>query len=165
MSNSPLSIYLNDHLAMMTSENELALRCSDNNEDSSLGEYLKQYANEQAEQANVIRQMIVAADAEESSFKQAVGWLAEKAGRLKPNGGGSSYTQLARLLELEGLLFFANARLTMWKTLEGVDFGVEESAESARTAQQQTQQQISILQEHHQQAARIALAASPTTTG
>ena len=49
--------------------------------------------------------------------KQVVGWLGEKAGRLKPNGQLRGYSPLSRLVELEGLALGVTGKLALWKAL------------------------------------------------
>ena len=50
-------------------------------------------------------------------MKVGAGWLAEKAGRLKPNGRLIGYSALGRLLELEALSGGVNAKLGLWRAL------------------------------------------------
>ncbi len=49
--------------------------------------------------------------------KVALGWTAEKVGRLKPNGRLRGYSPLGRLLELEGLLAGIHAKQALWRAL------------------------------------------------
>ena len=55
--------------------------------------------------------------------KPAGAWVAEKLGRLKPNGRLHGYSPLSRVLELEGLLIGITGKMALWKALaelEGV---------------------------------------------
>jgi hypothetical protein len=45
------------------------------------------------------------------------GWLAERIGRVKPNGRIVGYSPLSRLLELEGLEGGVEAKLALWRSL------------------------------------------------
>ena len=49
--------------------------------------------------------------------RRAVGWAAEKAGRLKPNGQLRGYSPLSLLVELEGLALGVTGKLALWKAL------------------------------------------------
>ncbi|HWC07845.1 MAG: hypothetical protein QOE75_1827 [Solirubrobacterales bacterium] len=89
-------------------------------------------------------------------LKPAAGWIAEKLGRLKPNGQLRGYSPLSRLVELEGLYIGISGKARLWKVLEanvgdgvpGVDFAqLGERADRQRT-------EVEALQE---EAARLAL--------
>ena len=49
--------------------------------------------------------------------KIALGWTAEKVGRLKPDGRLRGYSPLGRLLELEGLLAGVHGEPALWRAL------------------------------------------------
>ncbi len=49
--------------------------------------------------------------------KVALGWLAEKAGRLKPNGHLFSRSPLSDVLELESMLLGVQGKASCWRTL------------------------------------------------
>jgi hypothetical protein len=51
-------------------------------------------------------------------FKPAGAWVAEKLGRLKPNGQLRGYSPLSRLIELEGLYMGISGKARLWKVLE-----------------------------------------------
>jgi hypothetical protein len=52
--------------------------------------------------------------------KNLVFWVAEKAGRLKPNGQLTGYSPLSRMIEIEGLITGVNGKRSLWLTLEGL---------------------------------------------
>ena len=52
--------------------------------------------------------------------KVAVGWAAEKMGRLKPNAQLRGYSPLSPLVELEGLLVGIQGKLSLWRALAEV---------------------------------------------
>lgn len=89
-------------------------------------------------------------------LKPAAGWIAERLGRLKPNGQLRGYSPLSRLIELECLYIGISGKARLWKALEanlgdtvpGVDFAaLGERADRQRT-------EVEALQE---EAARLAL--------
>lgn len=75
-------------------------------------------------------------------IKPVAAWLAEKVGRLKPNGQLRGYSPLSRMIELEGLYIGISGKARLWKALDGtvgerlpeVDFGaLGERADQQRT--------------------------------
>lgn len=93
-------------------------------------------------------------------LKPAAAWLAEKLGRLKPNGQLRGYSPLSRLVELEGLYIGISGKSRLWKVLDGTASGrlpgTDFAALGARADAQRTE--VEQLQE---EAARLAIS-SPT---
>src|SRR4051794_20954345 len=98
-----LSIYLNDHLAGATGALELAKRAASENEDSELGTFLAGLVTEIAEDRETLMDIMATLGASVDHPKRAAAWLAEKAGRLKPNGHWLTYSPLSPLIELDVL--------------------------------------------------------------
>lgn len=153
MSDEALHIYLDDHLALMTAETELAKRVARENEGAELAAFLDDYTFEVQRQKQALEQPLGALDAGKRMAKQAAGWLAEKLGRLKPNDSLSGYTDLARVIELEGLIAAADARMMLWQTLGHIQ---RLSALGSAQLKVKTEQQLAKLREHHEQAAKLA---------
>lgn len=113
-----LSIYLNDHLGGSTVGRELVHRAAKSNRGTEYGAFLEGLAREIDEDRetllSVMRDLGVGID----RVKVAGGWVAEKAGRLKPNGHLLSYSPLSRVVELEGLLLGVRGKLGLWTALE-----------------------------------------------
>jgi hypothetical protein len=107
---SLLSIYLNDHLAAATAGVELARRTAKAH-DGERGQELSRLADEIAEDRESLRGLMKRLDVEENGVKVAAGWLAEKAGRLKPNGHLVSRSPLSDVLEVEALRAGTAARV------------------------------------------------------
>lgn len=157
MSVSARTIYLDDHLALMTGELELLERVQGENSGSALGESVKQFVGEVTRQQDRVRQVLRAAGGNSNSIKQAAAWLGEKIGRLKPNGGFSGYTDLARVIELETLMSLAFARILMWSVVRRTEaLQLSLSPSELATFEEQSQAQLEKLQEHH----RIAMDAA-----
>ncbi len=55
------------------------------------------------------------------TFKVAAAWMAERIGRLKPNGQLTGYSPLSRLLEIEGLCALISGARSMWLALARLD--------------------------------------------
>lgn len=118
MNESRLKIYLNDHLALLVGERELARRCHRENQHGSLAEFLDRLIAELSNQQAVLRDVLKRISGTESPLKQGAAWLSEKLGRLKFNDSLVSYSELSRLLELEGLALAALERVFLWETLD-----------------------------------------------
>jgi|1185.fasta_scaffold26128_2 hypothetical protein len=109
---SPLSIYLNDHLAGSTAGLELARRLHDD----SLAEEIEE---DRETLMDVMRRL----DVDRDELRLAIAWGAEKALRLKPGG---------HLHDAEALSLGVEGKLVLWVALrhargddprlEGIDF-------------------------------------------
>jgi hypothetical protein len=115
-----LSIYLNDHLAGSVAALEVARRSRSSNDGSPLGDYLETFIEELREDQSVVESILDAIDAKPDRIKQMAAWIAEKAGRLKLNGQITGYSDLSRLLEVEGLALGVEGKLSLWRSLQQV---------------------------------------------
>lgn len=144
-----LTVYMQDHLALMTGETELIARTLRENAGGPLGEFLDRLAADQRNQRAVAEQILKRLGTGPSRVKQGLAWLTEKVGRLKLNGTLTEYSPLSRQLELEALAATALDRLAMWETLDAVfradprfeDFEVGPFADESR-------RHLDALQEH-----------------
>ena len=59
-----------------------------------------------------------ALEIKENPAKNATAWLSEKIGRLKLNGRIMGYSELSRLIEVEGLSLGVKGKQALWKTLK-----------------------------------------------
>jgi hypothetical protein len=119
---SPLSIYLNDHLAGSAAGLELARRVGD-------GTLAGEIEEDRATLIDVMRRLGVDTD----DARQAIAWIGEKALRVKPGG---------RLHDLEALSLGVEGKRVLWEALrharagdprlDGIDF----AALSARAQSQ-----------------------------
>jgi hypothetical protein len=117
-SGDPLAIYLNDHLAGSTAGVELARRAASNNAGTDYGSVLSGIAREVEEDRATLEALMDRLGVGRDRIKTAAAWIAEKAGRLKPNGQLRSYAPLSRLEELELLLIGVSGKLAMWRALD-----------------------------------------------
>jgi hypothetical protein len=113
-----LAIYLNDHLAGSTGGIQLARRTrAANREEPEFGAPLTRLVEEiEADQAT-LEAVMKASDVSRDRVKPAGAWVAEKLGRLKPNGQLRGYSPLSRVLELEGLALGITGKLRLWTLL------------------------------------------------
>jgi hypothetical protein len=117
VSDSRLNIYINDHLALLVAELDLAKRCHGNNSRGELGDFLSQLLNDLQTEKALLGQMLDQLGSSENLAKQAMAWIAEKAGRFKLNDSILCYSQLSRLIELEMLYLGAVERHSFWENL------------------------------------------------
>ncbi|MGH3046530.1 MAG: hypothetical protein ACRDNC_05925 [Gaiellaceae bacterium] len=113
-----LSIYLRDHLAGATAGRELARRALANSEGTDLEPALSRLAGEIDEDREDLVRLMGELGIRPSRTKIALGWLAERAGRLKLNGRLVRSSPLSRLVELEGLTLGVSGKQCLWAGLE-----------------------------------------------
>lgn len=123
MNDTRLNIYLNDHLALMVGEIDLASRCESSNRETPLGDFLHRLGVEVEAQKSIVSDLIRRAGGSESIVKKGAAWFAEKLGRFKLNDSVLRYSDLSRLIELEALSAAAQERLALWDTLNAVAGG------------------------------------------
>jgi hypothetical protein len=114
-----LAIYLNDHLAGATLGVELARRLRSSNQgDAEFGPPLAQLCAEIEADRDTLVRLMERLDVRRDPLKPALAKLAEKLGRLKPNGRLRSYSPLSRVLELEIISGGIGGKLQLWNALE-----------------------------------------------
>jgi hypothetical protein len=157
VSNKLLRIYLNDHLAGSAAGRELAKRCLKNNAGNALGRYLHELLPQIEEDQAVLESVLDRLGEPKDRVKPAFAWAVEKVGRLKLNGQLTGYSDLSRLLEVEGLSLGVEGKLSLWATLK------ELAPSEARLASydfdamiERAVHQREVLEEHRREAARIA---------
>jgi hypothetical protein len=114
-----LGVYLNDHLAGATGLVEL-LRRSAGSHTGRLGEELARLRDEAVDDRRSLRSLMSRLEVRESAPLVALGWLGEKAGRLKPNGYVVRRSPLADVVEIEGMRLGTFGTLGCWRVLRGV---------------------------------------------
>jgi len=112
-----LGIYLNDHLAAATADLELARRTARVHRGTSTGGVLGRLTAEVAEDRAALIRIMMVLGVPIRGYKISAGWLAEKVGRLKPNGHLLRRSPMATVVELEGLRIGAESRILAWTTL------------------------------------------------
>ena len=123
MDSSPqglLTIYLNDHMAGSVMGAELSKRAAKSNEGTQLGVLLGRLAGEIEADRDVLGEVMDTVGAGRDKAKQALAWAGEKVGRLKPNGQITGYSNLSRLVELEGLSLGLEGKAHLWASLAEV---------------------------------------------
>jgi hypothetical protein len=150
-----LAIYLQDHLGGATGGLELARRAVGSNEGTPLGDFLERLAGEIDEDRETLREIMAALGVGEDRAKNALGWGAEKLGRLKPNGQITGYSPLSRLVELEGLHAGISGKLSGFQSLRAT-FGEEVAGRNLDGLISRAKRQLDELAEFRLEAARVA---------
>jgi hypothetical protein len=141
-------IYLNDHLAGATLGVELAKRALKENPEDELGDFLRWLVPQLVEDRAALIRVLRRGGGTPSLAKSGGAWLAEKLGRLKPNGHVATYSPLSRLVELEGLAAGIEAKRSLWVALQAA--GAEDVDELIARAREQRDR----LEPHRLEAAR-----------
>jgi len=150
-----LDVYLSDHFAGATAGGELARRMASTQPDSAV---LRPIASEIEEDRAILRQIMKATDVSPPAIKSALGWLGEKAGRLKLNERVFGRSPLSAVLELEGLIAGVSGKLQLWRALLLVAEGDHRlSAFDFATLSQRAESQRTRLEQVHAKAVSRAL--------
>jgi hypothetical protein len=154
-----LAIYLNDHFAGSTAGLELAKRAARNNRGNpEFGPPLERIAGEIEEDRDALKRIMAALVVGEDHIKATLGWMLEKAGRLKPNGELLRFTPLSRHVEIEGLISGVSGKLSLWRVLIAVEAGHPQlDAAELNELAERAEDQLARLHELRDAAGRIAL--------
>ena len=137
-----LPIYLNDHRRGSTTGIELVRRIAGEHAGSEIGRLAEGLAGEIEQDRDALLEIMERLGASRDQAKVALGWVTEKAARLKPNGELRGTSPLTPLIELESLSMGIEGKRQLWIALAEVDavaaaIGRERLAElEARAADQ-----------------------------
>lgn len=157
--NKLLRIYLNDHLAGATLGLELAKRSQKSNKGTPLGDFLAEFVAEASSDKAQLEQLMESVGAGKSIVKSQAAWIAEKVGRLKANGQLTGYSDLSRLVELEGLMVGVTGKIGLWRSLLEAFLPSHAPTADFPGLLQRAQDQLDELQQHHRKAAAEAFRA------
>jgi hypothetical protein len=115
-----LTRYLQDHYVASRGELELFERCAGSLQDPHLREEVSALAREATEDRAALLAVMESLDVPEATVQEQVAVLAERVGRLKPNGTLVRRSPLSDLVELEGLTVAVRARRAAWTALRAV---------------------------------------------
>jgi hypothetical protein len=153
-----LAIYLNDHYAGAVGAVELIKRGRKEHAGTELGDFLGELGPQIEADREALRQIMAAADAPPRPYKVALAWLAEKVGRLKPNGRLRERSPLSPLVELEALEAGIAGKAMLWRSLQATP-GVPTAGHSIEDLIARAESQRSAVEEHRRSIARVALSA------
>ncbi|OEJ35138.1 transaldolase [Streptomyces subrutilus] len=159
-----LAIYLNDHYSAATGGLELFRRAAkaqtSADADTALAELTRQVAEDRDSLAQIMTDLKVPV----SHSKAAMGWLAEKAGRLKANGHLLSRSPLSDVLEAESMLLGVQGKTACWRTLRALAATDERlSTEHLDTLIERAEKQIALLEKLRTTATTRALHPQPSS--
>ncbi len=120
MAEKPLNVYLNDHLGGAMLGSDLAGQIRDQNEGTPLGELMTRIADEIEEDRQTLLDLMEALDVSRNPVKQATGWVAEKASRVKFSGATSGEPDHGTFMALESLRLGVAGKRCMWIALQQV---------------------------------------------
>src|SRR6266850_2067659 len=151
-----LDSYLNDHLAGSVSALELIAHWAHLHKGRPLGVFFSQTGTEiradQSELRNLMRRLSV----EESSFRQAGAWAAEKAGRVRLMIAGGGQGSLGLVLTLEGLIMGIVGKKLLWRSLAAANLA-ELNGYDFRELERRAEEQIDRIEAERIRAALLVL--------
>lgn len=112
-----VGIYLNDHLGGATGGAELSRRIARSHAGTAAGEPLRRIAAEISVDRHALLTIMQVLGVPVRRYKVVAGWVAEKAGRLKPNGVLRGRSPLSSVLELESLRIGIEGKAACWRAL------------------------------------------------
>ncbi|MFE4632342.1 transaldolase [Streptomyces sp. NPDC056773] len=143
-----LGIYLNDHYAAATGGLELFRRAAKAHQGKKDGEVLSGLARRVDEDRDSLARIMTALGVQTSQSRAAMGWLAEKAGRLKHNGHTLSRSPLSDVVEAESMLLAVHGKAAGWRTLRALaETDHRLQAEDVDALLERADQQIRLLEE------------------
>jgi hypothetical protein len=158
MDQHTLSVYLNNHLAGASGGLELFRRAATQHAGTSRGVELRRLADEIEGDREALRDIMGRLGVKENRAMSALGWAAEKAGRLKPNGYLVRRSPLSDIIELEGLRVGVAAKMAGWQVLRAVAVHDSRlSKEALETLLERAEDQAERLYKLHLQAAQEQL--------
>jgi hypothetical protein len=116
-----LDSYLNDHLAGSVGAVELINHWIEVCEGKQLGGFFTAIKNEISGDQQILRDLMRALGAEESSVRRAGAWAAEKLSRAKFAIAGDEIGGLGLLLALETLVIGITGKKLLWRALAAAD--------------------------------------------
>jgi hypothetical protein len=115
-----LGIYLNDHLGAATGGVELFRRAAAGARGTPLADRLARLAAEIEDDRAALAAAVEDLGLAVRHYKVAAGWVAERVGRLKPNGRLVRRSPLSSLLEVELMLAAVAGKAAGWRTLRAL---------------------------------------------
>ncbi len=151
--------YLQAHLAGANAGSDLFDRSAKGTDDPQIGEALREIHHQVVAEVRELRQMMAALNVSENRLLIAGARLAERVGRLKPNGSLLHRTPLTDLVELEALRIAVAGKVSGWEALLAIadDFEVLDR-DRLEALREQGRAQHDRLRELHAIAANRALA-------
>jgi hypothetical protein len=120
VSDKALEIYLNDHFAGAMLGSDLAKRIRDRHEGTRLGDVMGSIATEIEQDRQTLVDLMDRMAVSRNRVKQATGWVAEKASRVKFGGLLSGAPEQGAFMALESLALGVEGKACLWRVLKEV---------------------------------------------
>ncbi|HEY5316894.1 MAG TPA: hypothetical protein VIJ20_02865 [Solirubrobacteraceae bacterium] len=120
MPDRAIDVYLNDHLAGATLGVDLARQIRDRHDGEELGGVMESLVDEIEQDRQTLLDLMERLGVSENPVKQATGWLAEKASRVKFSGVLSGEPDHGAFMAIESLTLGVEGKASMWKALKEV---------------------------------------------
>jgi hypothetical protein len=121
MADRAMEVYLNDHLAGAMLGSDLARQIRDRNEGTPLGDLMRPIAAQIEEDRQTLLDLMDRLDVSRNPVKQATGWVAEKASRVKFSGLASGMPDHGTFMALESITLGVTGKLSLWTALKEVE--------------------------------------------
>ncbi|MFD7096753.1 transaldolase [Streptomyces xanthophaeus] len=160
-----LAIYLNDHYSAATGGLELFRRAAKAQTSTEAHTVLTELTRQADEDRDALARIMADLEVPISHSKAAMGWLAEKAGRLKTNGHLLTRSPLSDVLEAESMLLGVQGKKACWRTLETLaDTDERLSTTRLDALAERAEKQLALLEELRVTAVTQALRPQPSST-
>jgi len=120
MADRAMDVYLNDHLSGAMLGSDLARQIRDRHEATPLGVVMRSIAAQIEEDRETLVDLMERLGVARNPVKQATGWVAEKASRVKFSGLASGEPDHGAFMALESLTLGVTGKLCLWRTLKEV---------------------------------------------
>lgn len=120
MADRAMDVYLNDHLAGAMLGNDLAEQIRDRHEGTPLGDRMRSIAAQIDEDRQTLLDLMERMGVARNPVKQATGWVAEKASRVKFSGLASGEPDHGAFMALESLTLGVEGKACLWRALKEV---------------------------------------------
>jgi hypothetical protein len=120
MADRAIDLYLNDHLAGAMLGGDLAEQIRQRHEGTPLGDLMAPIAAEIQEDRQILADLMERMHTPKNPLKQAAGWVAEKASRVKFSGAMSGEADYSAFMALETLALGVQGKAGMWRALKQV---------------------------------------------
>lgn len=123
MAHSAMDVYLNDHLGGATLGCDLAGQIREHAQGTPLADVMGALEDQIEEDRNTLVDLMERMGVTRSPVKQAAGWLAEKASRVKFSGLSSGDPDHGIFMALESLALGVQGKGSLWRALRVVRAG------------------------------------------
>jgi hypothetical protein len=120
MTDRAIEVYLNDHFAGAMLGSDLAQSIRDRHEGTPLGEVMASIATDIEQDRQTLAELMDSMDVSRNPVKQAAGWVAEKASRVKFSGLSSGEPDQGAFMALESLALGVQGKACLWRSLKQV---------------------------------------------